>query len=440
MIFPVYIYVKKNSLLDCVEELKNNQWKSFEEIKKIQKVKLNNLLIHAYNSVPYYRRVIDEKNLSLKNLADYDNFKQLPFLTKSIIREKTSDIISTDLKGNKLYKNSTSGSTGENLYFFTDKKSSIYRNSAVIVNQEWTGFSVGDGKVLLWGAPMDKMKAKSLRGRIHGIVARVLFLSSYDLTPQIMDNYIERINKFRPRLLISYPGPLEVFADYVKEKKIILPSIKSIITSAEQLFSHQRTLFEKVFNAQVYDRYGSRELGDTAHECSEHCGLHVNSSRALVEILDDEGNNVPPGEIGELYITDLDNYGMPMIRYQIGDRAAWSEKMHCKCGRSLPLLSRIEGRSMDVIKTKTNLKLGGTFWTILFRTKRGIKQFQVVQKNTKGIFVYYVPDNNFSKLILKFFENIIKEKCGNDFNVIFIKKNSLKKTVSGKHRIVISEC
>ena len=288
--------------------------------------------------------------------------------------------------------------------------------------------------------PWIRRSSSHLRGRIHGFVARVLFLSSYDLTPQIMDNYIERINKFRPKLLISYPGPLEVFAEYVKEKKIILPSIKSIITSAEQLFSHQRTLFEKVFNAQVYDRYGSRELGDIAHECSDHCGLHVNSSRALVEILDDEGNNVSPGEIGELYITDLDNYGMPMIRYQIGDRAAWSEKINCKCGRGLPLLSRIEGRSMDVIKTKTNLKLGGTFWTILFRTKRGIKQFQVVQKNTKGIFVYYVPDNNFSKAILKFFENIIKEKCGNDFNVIFIKKNSLKKTVSGKHRIVISEC
>ena len=291
----------------------------------------------------------------------------------------------------------------------------------------------------MWGAPMDQKKSYSLRGRIHGFVARIIFLSSYDLTPTIMDNYIERINKFRPKLLISYPGPLEVFADYIKEKRKFVPSIKSIITSAEQLFIYQRELFEEVFNAEVYDRYGSREVGDVAHECSAHCGLHLNSERVFVEILDAEGNRVIPGQLGELFITDLDNYGMPMIRYQIGDRAAWSEKFNCKCGRGLPLLGRIEGRSMDVVTTPENLKLGGTFWTILFRTKRGIKQFQVLQKNIKGITVYYVPEDNFTKQLLKYYENKIKEKCGKNFEVLFIKKNVIKKTVSGKHRIVIKK-
>jgi phenylacetate-CoA ligase len=131
---------------------------------------------------------------------------------------------------------------------------------------------------------------------------------------------------------------------------------------------------------------------------------------------------------------------MPMIRYQIGDRAAWSEKLICKCGRGYPLLARIEGRSLDVIKTPVNLKLGGTFWTLLFRSKPGIKQFQVVQNNIKGISVYFVPEKNFKKLTLKHFANKIKEKCGNDFEVVFVQKESLEKTASGKHRIVISKC
>ena len=440
LIHPAYRFVKRDNVLKLSNELRENQWKSFEDIREIQKVKLNNLLIHAYNNVPYYRKVIDKNDISITNLGEYDNFKKLPLLNKRIIRDNIEKLLSVDLRGNRLFKNSTSGSTGEKLVFFTDKRSNIFKKAAVIVNNEWTGCSIGDGTVLLWGAPMDQKKFRSLKGRMHGLVARVLFLSSYDLNPQIMDNYIKSVNKFRPKLLISYPGPLEVFAEHIKEKRTFIPSIKSIITSAEQLFPHQRTLFEKVFNANVYNRYGSREVGDIAQECNGHCGLHVNSDRVFVEILDDDGNEVSPGVIGDIYITDLDNYGMPLIRYQIGDRASWSEKIKCICGRGLPLIEKIEGRSMDVIKTAKNLKLGGTFWTILFRSQPGIKQFQVIQDDLEGIVVNYVPEKNFAKATLSVYEKKIKEKCGIDFNVKFIKKDRIKKTESGKNRFIISNC
>lgn len=440
LIFPIYHYLKRDNLMKISKELRENQWKSLDDIQNKQRVKLKKLLLHAYENVPYYRRVINKRKLLIDTLWEYDNFRQLPILSKDIIRENMDDLVSTNLAGNRLYKNSTSGSTGENLLFYTDKRSNIHRKASIIVNEEWIDFYPGDRKVRLWGAPMDLSKARSLWGRIHGFVSKDLFLSSYDLSPEIMDMYIRRIKKFKPKLFISYPGPLEVFAEYIKEKGITFPTIKAIITSAEQLFNYQRVLFEDVFKAEVFNRYGCREVADIAQECRHHCGLHLNADRVLIEILDDYDNPVLPGVMGELYITDLDNYGMPMIRYQIGDRASWSEKIRCPCDRGLPLLAGIEGRSMDVIKTPSNKKLGGTFWTILLKTRPGIKQFQIIQEDIRGIIVYYVPDKTFDKRSLKYFEQKIKEKCGDDFDVVFIQKDNIRKTASGKNRFIISMC
>lgn len=426
--------------MKLLKELRETQWKSLDEIHNIQRIKLKKLLIYAYKNVPYYRRFIGKNKLLPDTLGKYDNFRKLPILSKDIIRENMDELVSTNLSGNRLYKNSTSGSTGDNLFFYTDKRSIIHRKALKIVNQEWMDFHLGERTVSLWGAPMDLSKARSLRGRIHGFVTKNLLLSSYDLSPEIMDMYIRHIKKFKPKLFVSYPGPLEVFAGYIKEEGISFPTIKSIITSAEQLFNHQRTLFEDVFKAEVFNRYGCREVGDIAQECSHHCGLHVNANRVFVEILDDYDNPAPPGVIGELYITDLDNYGMPMIRYQIGDRASWSEKIECSCGRGFPILAEIEGRSMDVIKTPSNKKLGGTFWTILLKTRPGIKQFQILQEDINGIIIYYLPDKTFDKQSLKYFEQKIKKKCGDDFNVTFIQKDKISKTTSGKNRFIISKC
>ena len=439
IIFPFYHNIKNDKLLKRVQELRINQYEKKEKIQIIQQEKLKNLLLHSYKYVPYYKSLIDKYGLSINSLHEYKNFKKLPYLNKDIIRKNFKELISTNLNGNKLYNCKTSGSTGESLYFYIDRNTVSYRKASVIVNQEWTNIYPGDKKASLWGAPMDQKKAYSLRGRIHGLVAGVLFLSSYDLSPNIMDKYIKKIKSFQPKLLISYPGPLEVFAEHTKKRKVDFYTLKSIITSAEQLNKEQRKLFENVFNAKVYDRYGSREMGTIAHECNEQNGFHVDISRVFVEILDDNGNCLPPGSMGELYVTDLNNYGFPMIRYKINDRAAWSNSI-CECGRGLPLLSIVEGRSLDIVKTKDNKKLGGTFWTILFKTKPGIKQFQAFQENLDGIIIYYVKDENFEKTSLIYFEKKIKDKCGKNFDVKFVHKKKIDKTASGKHRIVISNC
>ena len=436
-LYPVYVY--KNNLKSILNELSSTQWKDAEDIKALQRGKLRALLEHCFDNVPYYQKLFKKSGISKKDLSDKNSFRVFPILTKNLIRENLNELIAKNTTIPQLIQNSTSGSTGESLYFYNDTNSLLYRKAQVIVNKQWTNINWGDPVVRIWGAQMDIAKSKKLKNRVKNFLFNDLILSSFDLSDKMIENYAKLIQNFKPKLLISYPGPLEVFADYVKANSLIFSSLTAIISSAEQLSDYQRNVFEETFKVPVFNRYGSREFGDIAQECQYHNGLHLNTDRVYVEILDDYGNDVSHGNPGDLYITDLTNYGMPFVRYKICDRAVWSEIANCPCGRKLPMIQKLEGRSLDIIKTPNNRKLGGTYWTLLLRSKPGIRKFQIHQDKINSIKLFYVPDQNFSENILNHFEYKIKNICGQNFCIKFIKKDEISTTKSGKHRIIISD-
>ena len=440
MLFFLYHNIKNTGVSSKIKEMKKNQYKSIEELRKIQQRKLQQLLLHAYNHVPYYKKIFNQLGIDPKKLHYPENFTQIPFLSKKLINQYQKDLIASNFRKKDLIKNHTSGSTGEALYFYMDKNSNYYRRALLLRHYQWIGIEWGDRIATLWGAPFDIKKSKKLRGKLHGYINNLLFLSSYNLSEDNMDIYLNKLLKFKPKLLVSYPGPLTVFSEFILNKSQKIPGLKAIITSAETLFPWQRELIEKAFQVPVYNRYGCREFGDMAQECKKRRGLHVDIDFFYIEIVDDKGNPFedPYENEGELIITSLINYGMPFIRYKIGDVGKLSKKK-CPCGMTLPMFSSIEGRTLDIIKTPNGNKLGGTFWTILFRSKPGIKSFQVIQKQINSITVKYIKDPNIHKINLNWFENKIKEKCGKNFIVNFKEVKEIPKTPSGKTRFVISE-
>jgi len=236
----------------------------------------------------------------------------------------------------------------------------------------------------------------------------------------------------------SYPSPLEYLAKYVQSKDYVFPSLKGIITSSEQLFPYQRELFEQVFHCPIFNRYGSREFGFIAHECEKHEGLHISAEHVWVEILDDDLQPCKSGEIGDLYITNLDNCVMPFIRYRIGDRAAWKEK-ECSCGRQLPLLCGIDGRSFDLVRDKSGNVVSGTFWTLLIRyLAPEVRQFQVYQKDLESaelrlVAPYLLTEQQIKDLLTKVAEKL----PALHLEIQYIDEIPL--TRSGKRRFVVSE-
>jgi len=439
MLYPAYRYVKHDKAIQHTRELEQNQWLSKNQLEELQKDKLVRLLNHVAESVPYYKKVIAELGFKPERLAQDSYFRLLPFLTKKIIWENKKDLISSCLKNNKIFKNRTSGSTGEALYFYTDTRSLDYRKASVFRNKKWAGYDLGDKEVLIWGSAIDIGKYNLIRNRVHSLVTGTRMISAYEMSQDKMDQYIRMLQSFKPRIIVSYPSILEVFAEHCQKTKNMFPSLTGIITSAEILFPHQRGLFESVFGVKVFNRYGCREFGDIAQECEYHSGMHMNTDRFYLEIIDEQGHPCPPGKQGELYITDLDNYGMPFIRYQIGDSAVWSSD-ECLCKRGLHLLSHVEGRSLDVVKAPNGNRIGGTFWTILFKKRPGIKQFQLIQERINYIRVLYIPDGKLEIESINYFNKKIMEKCGQGMLIEYEQVDAVSKTISGKIRIIISKC
>jgi phenylacetate-CoA ligase len=432
--------IKNLHISEILKELERTQWLNLEEIKKIQWIKLINLLDYAYNNVPYYKKLFKELNLSPKEITNKEIFRKIPILTKNEINNNFNSLISSEFTKENLIKNSTSGSTGNNLTFFNDKKRLAYTNATKIRNTRWAKLDIGDKQALLWGSPFDiAIQTNILNKILNQLVFRKLLLSSFNLSEENMEKYAQKLLRFKPKIIIGYPSPLYLFARFLQEKKIDEIRPQAIISSAEALYDYQREVIESTFGCKIFNRYGCREFSTIAQECSEHSGMHINAEHIYVECLRENGEITSPNEKGELIITDLDNYAFPFIRYKIEDIGIISDRK-CQCGRGLPFLETVEGRTLDITIGNNGRYLGGTFWTLLLRTTvNGIKQFQVIQEELGEIFINLIVDDSFTesekqKLLKKIYEN-----CGDDMKVNIKIVDNIPLTKSGKHRFIISK-
>ena len=439
VIYPAYHFLKRDGINRAERIVRENESLTPEQLHALQEKKLRQLMEFATRHVPYYRDRFLEIGKSLDELLSPEGFRNWPVLTKEVLRLNKESLVATELRGNRLIPNSTSGSTGEATHFFTDTRSDAFRKAVTTRSTGWAGIENGEKTVWLWGAPIEIAKSKTFRARIRSRIRGGRLLSSFDLSEEKLREYAGFVADFRPALLVSYPGPLEVMAGYCRDHGITFDSLRAIITSAETLWPHQRALIESVFGVKVFNRYGSREFANIAHECPVSQGMHVNTDRVYIEVLDTEGRPCAPGESGELLITDLDNYGGPLIRYQIGDLGTWSPNPMCPCGRPFPLLESVEGRSLDIVVTPSGGRVGGTFWTLLLRSRPGMRRFQVVQESRSGIRIAYVPEDMPPEPdVLNYFEREIRKRCGQDFKVEFVEVARIDLGPSGKQRLVLS--
>jgi len=437
LIVPTVRSLQGRKGLSYWRQFESSQWLNTEELERLQWKKFKKMLYHAYHNVPYYNRRFRKIGLHPDDVRSPSDLLSIPILTKADIRENVSDLIAKGCRAQSLYRNSTSGSTGENLFFYQDSNYGDRSAAVVIRNDRWFGLEIGDRWAELWGSRFDQRWHNTLTKKAKDWAMNRLFLLSYNLTEEDMHRYAIRLKKFRPKAILAYPSALCVFADLLLREGIDWIRPLSIISCSETLFDYQKDLIESVFHCKVYNRYGCREFSCIAQECSERSGLHINVERVFLEVLRD-GRHASEGELGEFFITDLDNFGMPFIRYKIGDIGTLSGKL-CACGRGLPLLERVEGRVFDVVVAKNGRFLPGTFWTLLFRSVEGIRQFQVIQREGGNIHVKIAEEKSFDRNNIATLESRILDYMGEDTEIDMQIVDEIKPTKSGKLRFVISE-
>jgi phenylacetate-CoA ligase len=334
---PIFDVIRRTSRYRCRRILEKTQFLSPEEIRLLQMKNLRLLIADAYRTVPYYHNIFKERRLKPDDIKTLLDLKKLPVLTKALVRRNFADLISKDFPRNQLIPYSTGG-TGSPLQFYVTKEKISWESAAADRAFSWAGYKLGNRCFLIWGARRDigsGLSALSMR------MQRMVVVDPFVLSDEVLNNFANMLMWFKPEVIRGYSLPVYMTAKYLIEQGIDSVRPKAVITSAETLFSPMRKTIETAFGCPVFDMYGSREVAAIASECQEHVGYHISAENVLVEFTRD-GEDVGPGEDGIILLTGLRNYGMPLIRYELGDVGEPSDEI-CNCGRGLPMMKAIKG-------------------------------------------------------------------------------------------------
>jgi phenylacetate-CoA ligase len=408
----------------------------------LQRNKLHRLLEYAYQNVPYYRRLFDDVGFHPADVqADLNSMHRLPILTKAVIRQNFDDLLTTEPRRREgMSSLTTGGSTGQPLIFKQDSDFRDYVTADIHRHLGWAGWQLGQVHAYIWGANFEVKTSQSLRGGLMDWALNRFSTNAYVLSEESMTAFAREVRRRRPRILFGYPSAVFRFAEFVRERGLDDIKFDAIFGSAEVYYPGQRQVIEEVFGGKGFDRYGTRELGGVACECDAHTALHASVDNNYIEILKDLEGSQPAqtGEAGHVIVTNLNNYGMPFIRYSIEDMGAWSTKDHCACGRELPLMDLVQGRRIDLFKTRDGRAVWGGFASPLFGMP-GVKQFQLVQKTLDLVVARIVKDAELDQARLAEIERTVHRALGDHVKVEFEFPDEIPVLESGKYRYAISE-
>jgi len=436
IIYPLVEFKNHSRMLEYLHDDERTQYMSSSEMKGLQWSLLENLLKHAYDNTFFYRQRFRSAGLRPGQIKDPDDLLALPILSKEDIQQNIEGLIATGLYPNTLIEDYTGGSTGKPLKFYYNEERSQRRAASRIRHNRWSGWDIGEKMAVLWGAPSD-IADRSFKKKVKNLILnRTVSLDSFDMTEENMEAYTAFMEKYRPAAILAYANSIYLYARFLKERSHSIHP-KGIICSAETLTPEKRSLIESVFNCKAFDRYGSREVGLIASECECHRGMHINAENIYLEVINASGKHADEGEVGKVIVTDLHNYSMPFIRYEIGDMAVASYA-ECECGRGLPLVSNIEGRVSDFIVTPSGRMVHGEYFTHLFYGIDGVMQFQLIQEDIRGVYIDVVPGEGYSQETIEKIKAKARDYLGKDMRVEVRKVKSIPKTATGKYRFTIS--
>lgn len=363
------------------------QWERLapEPSRAVAADRLRTTLARAWQDVPFWRTALGSAGIvSASGEADERLLAQLPVLDKATMRAELQTLIARR-EGSGAYWNTSGGSTGEPVRFRQDAAYKDAVRAAAMLFNTWAGYAHGRTMVKVWGSERDLFDGgENARTRMVRWLRGEVWLNAFRMTPAQISAHLETINRLRPSFVLGYVESVYDLARAAEVAGIRMSTPRGVMTSAGPLELPVRDVIRRVFGAPVFNRYGSREVGDVACDCAEGTGLHVITPYHHVEILRPDGTPCIPGEVGEVVLTLLTNRTMPLIRYRIGDTAAWATG-ECPCGRSWPRLATVTGRISDMFVRPDGARIHGEYFTHLFYFLDWVSKFQVVQHSPQHI-------------------------------------------------------
>jgi phenylacetate-CoA ligase len=391
--------------------LKSLEFSSKEELDRLQLRRARSLLQHAYLTVPYYRRAFDAAGFKPNQIQSLADFSKIPLISKQDVRENVHFSMFSDLHNKKeMLKITTSGSTGEPFVCYADKFQLEMRFATTLRALEMSGWKFGDRQLRLWHQTLGMSRTQAFKERLDAWFMRRHFIPAFEMSEDSLKFLIKTIEKKKPVLIDGYAESLNFIAIASSSRSKHSP--RAVMSSAQQLTDSTRAQIENQFGAKVLDKYGSREFSGIAYQCLESEHHHVQDESYILEILVD-GRPAKVGEVGEVVITDLNNFSMPLIRYRIGDMAIAVEQGICSCGRPHSLIGAISGRTQALILCSNGVWLPGTFFAHFFKDfDFAVKHYQIVQEVYESFTLKIVPSSQFSDQVSDKLLNELRKYTG----------------------------
>jgi phenylacetate-CoA ligase len=400
---------------------------------------LRRLLLHCRKNVPYYADLLSRRDRRELERNPRGALESLPVLTKDLIRSNFSGLQSRDNARRNCEVNTSGGSTGEPIRLIQDDD---YRDASTAIrwlSQHQMGCDVGEACMRLWGSERDlEGGTKSRKARFFNWLTNTAWVNAFAMSSETMRHFLGMLNQRPPRLIVAYAQAAYEVARFVEREGIAVMPQQGIMTSAGTLYPFMREKIGQVFQCQVYNLYGSREVSDIGWELPGFRGLWAPPWANFIEIVDEDGAPVPAGTEGNILITCLTNYAMPLVRYFIGDRGALLPAQHAP--PAVQVLSHVSGRTVDTFRRSDRTLVDGEYFTHLLYFRPWVRKFQVVQKSHTHLLFKVVSANGPPpKQELDDIAGRSRLAMGNDCRVDFEFCDELPALPSGKFRYTISE-
>ncbi len=434
-LFPVHERLKRHDTVALRHQMEEAQWWSAERLAEFQIQRLRDLLKNIGQNVPYYREMFAKNAfdpLSVKSIID---LQRLPFLTKSIIRANTEALKHINAQG--LTRFNTGGSSGEPLIFFIGNNRVSHDVAAKWRATRWWDVDIGDPEIVVWGSPIELGKQDVVK-HWRDKLLRTQLLPAFAMSEVKLDGFLDTIRQVKPRMLFGYPSALSHIAKHAQKRgqKMNDLGIKVAFVTSERLYDDQRAVIGEVFGCRVANGYGGRDAGFIAHECPSG-NMHLTADDILVEIVNEEGRTQPAGVAGEIVVTHLSTHDFPFVRYRTGDVGVLGTTL-CSCGRGLPVLQEIQGRSTDFVVAADGTVLHGLALIYILRDLTGVSSFKVIQESIQLTRVLLVTDPSFNDESLLSVEHGFKQRLGQTVTIIVERVDTIPAEKSGKFRYIVS--
>lgn len=441
-VYPLADAVRRRNNIECLRFLRESQYWPRHRIKEWQLRKLKRILIHCQEHVPFYRRRFAEVEFDPYKLAGLQDMERLPILTKKDIQHNFKSLSADNIQKWRTSQGRTGGSTAEPMRFLKDKPAQSWNSAARMRNIERLGFIIGSRSAMLTGHP----PPNSFAHICAFLNFRMQLLRKYPVTVinhEVLDKHIRDINKWRPKVVYGYSSALYLLSKRILETSTKLPSVQFYVSSSEILFPQWREEIENITGKPVYNWYGLLDA-EVGHECKQKDGFHLNPEINFVEIVNESGKQIPPGEVGLVVVTHFFNEAFPYVRYSTGDMALRIPADEvCGCGVTLPKIGQVQGRESDILQTpeKSILAPYIPYYLSYHRNEiTNIETFQIIQDRLDHIiFKIKTTSGELSDHQRQNFVAALHDLLGQEVSIDVELVDEIPLTISGKRRFIVSK-